>query len=125
VSHLFTLVIRPDNTLEVFIDNKSVRKGKLEEEFDFLPAKEIKDPSASKPTDWVDKPKMADPADVKPEGYDDIAAEIADPTASKPDDWDDEDDGEWEPPMIDNPDYKGPWKPKMVRLCEFMVLHVS
>jgi hypothetical protein len=27
--------------------------------------------------------------------------------------------------MIDNPDYKGPWKPKMVRLCEFMVLHVS
>merc|ERR1711894_102762 len=24
-------------------------------------------------------------------------------------DWDDEMDGEWEPPMIDNPDYKGPW----------------
>jgi calreticulin len=119
VSHLFTLVVRPDNTFEVFIDNKSVRKGKLEEEFDFLPAKEIKDPSASKPDDWVDSPKMADPADIKPEGYDDITAEIADPTASKPDDWDDEDDGEWEPPMIDNPDYKGPWKAKMVRLREF------
>merc|ERR1712232_786509 len=26
-----------------------------------------------------------------------------------PDDWDDEDDGEWEAPMIDNPDYKGAW----------------
>lgn len=25
-----------------------------------------------------------------------------------------QDDGEWEPPMIDNPDYKGPWKPKMI-----------
>merc|ERR1712227_724383 len=25
--------------------------------------------------------------------------------ASKPEDWDDEDDGEWEPPMIDNPDF--------------------
>merc|ERR1712083_514927 len=27
----------------------------------------------------------------------------------KPEDWDDEADGEWEPPMIDNPEYKGPW----------------
>lgn len=31
---------------------------------------------------------------------------IPDPDAKKPDDWDDEIDGEWEPPMIDNPDYK-------------------
>lgn len=23
-------------------------------------------------------------------------------------------DGEWEPPMIDNPDYKGDWKPKQI-----------
>lgn len=21
-------------------------------------------------------------------------------------------DGEWEPPMVDNPEYKGEWKPK-------------
>lgn len=40
LSHLYTLVLRPDNTFEVFVDNKSVRSGKLEEEFDFLPAKE-------------------------------------------------------------------------------------
>lgn len=32
----------------------------------------------------------------------------------KPDDWDDEMDGEWEPPMIDNPEYKGEWKPKQI-----------
>jgi len=114
LTHLYTLVIRPDNTFEVFIDNKSVRKGKLEEEFDFLLAKEIKDPAASKPSDWVDNAKMPDPEDMKPEGYDDIQAEIPDPDAAKPDDWDDEDDGEWEAPMIDNPDYKGPWKPKMI-----------
>lgn len=31
---------------------------------------------------------------------------IPDPDAKKPDDWDDEMDGEWEPPMITNPDYK-------------------
>jgi len=114
LSHLYTLVVRPDNTFEVFIDNKSVRDGKLEEEFDFLPAKEIKDPDQSKPDDWVDEKKIADPEDKKPDGYDDIPEEIADPEAKKPDDWDDEDDGEWEPPMIDNPDYKGAWKPNMI-----------
>merc|ERR1711966_42145 len=114
LSHLYTLVVRPDNTFEVFIDNKSVRDGKLEDEFDFLPAKEIKDPDQSKPADWVDTKEIEDPEDVKPEGYDDISMEMPDPDASKPDDWDDEDDGEWEPPMVDNPDYKGPWSPNMI-----------
>ena len=113
-THLYTLVVRPDNTFEVFIDQKSVRSGKLEDEFDFLEAKEIKDPDAKKPEDWVDDKMMADPDDKKPDGYDDIEKEIPDPEAKKPDDWDDEDDGEWEAPMIDNPDYKGEWKPKMI-----------
>lgn len=31
---------------------------------------------------------------------------IPDPDAKKPDDWDEEMDGEWEPPMVTNPDYK-------------------
>jgi len=114
VTHLYTLIVNPDNTFQVLIDNKSVRKGSLDEEFDFLAKKIIKDPEASKPDDWVDEPEMADPDDKKPEGWDDIPAEIADPDAEKPDDWDDEDDGEWEPPMMDNPDYKGEWKPKMI-----------
>ena len=35
---------------------------------------------------------------------------IPDPDATQPEDWDDEMDGEWEAPMIDNPDYKGEWK---------------
>jgi hypothetical protein len=34
--------------------------------------------------------------------------------ASKPEDWDDEEDGEWEAPLIDNPEYAGEWKPKMI-----------
>jgi calreticulin len=114
LTHLYTLVLKPDNTFEVLIDNKSVRKGKLEDEFDFLESREIKDPSAKKPKDWVDKAKIPDPNDKKPEGYDDIPEEIPDPDAKKPDDWDDDDDGEWEAPMIDNPDHKGKWKPKMI-----------
>ena len=90
LTHLYTLVVRPDNTFEVFIDQASVRKGELESAFDFLLPKEIKDPSQSKPADWVDEKTIADPEDKKPEGYDDIPAEIPDPEASKPEDWDDE-----------------------------------
>merc|ERR1711975_62611 len=40
--------------------------------------------------------------------------------ASKPEDWDDEDDGEWEPPMIDNPDYKGEWEHPMIDNPDFV-----
>ena len=32
---------------------------------------------------------------------------IADPDATQPEDWDEDMDGEWEPPMIPNPDYNG------------------
>jgi len=113
-SHLYTLHIKPDNSFEVYIDLESVRKGTLEDGWDFLLPKEIKDPNVSKPADWVDAKKIADPEDKKPEGYDDIPKETPDPDAKKPDDWDDEEDGEWEPPLIDNPEYKGPWKPRMI-----------
>eukprot|EP00428_Durinskia_dybowskii_P066659 CAMPEP_0170375048 /NCGR_PEP_ID=MMETSP0117_2-20130122/10954_1 /TAXON_ID=400756 /ORGANISM="Durinskia baltica, Strain CSIRO CS-38" /LENGTH=393 /DNA_ID=CAMNT_0010630099 /DNA_START=29 /DNA_END=1210 /DNA_ORIENTATION=- len=119
LSHLYTLVVKPDNTFEVLIDLESVKSGSLEENWDFLMAKEIKDPSVSKPADWVDKKKIADPEDKKPDNWDDVPKEIADPDASKPDDWDDEEDGEWEAPMIPNPEYKGAWKPKMIPNPEY------
>ncbi len=32
---------------------------------------------------------------------------VPDPDAEKPEDWDDDMDGEWEPPMVPNPEYKG------------------
>jgi len=113
-THLYTLIVRPDNTYEVKIDGSQVAKGSLKEDFDILPPKEIKDPNAKKPADWVDEKQIPDPEDKKPEGWDDIPKEVADPDAKKPDDWDDELDGEWEAPMIPNPDYKGEWKPKMI-----------
>jgi len=113
-THLYTLVVKPDNTYKVFIDQKEISSGSLKEDFDILLPKQIKDPNAKKPSDWVDAKQIPDPTDVKPEGWDDIPAEIADPDAKKPSDWDDELDGEWEPPMIDNPEYKGEWAPKMI-----------
>jgi calreticulin len=113
-THLYTLILNPDNTYEVQIDGKEVAKGSLKEDWDMLPPKEIKDPKASKPADWVDEKQIPDPEDKKPAGWDDIPKEIPDETATKPEDWDDELDGEWERPMVANPDYKGEWKPRMI-----------
>uniref|UniRef100_A0A4W5P2Q8 Calreticulin n=1 Tax=Hucho hucho TaxID=62062 RepID=A0A4W5P2Q8_9TELE len=112
-THLYTLVVNPDNTYEVKIDNKKVESGSLEEDWDFLPPKKIKDPDAEKPDDWDEKESIDDPEDKKPEDWD-VAENIPDPDAKKPDDWDDEMDGEWEPPMVTNKDYKGEWKPKQI-----------
>merc|ERR1712149_133807 len=49
-----------------------------------------------KPDDWADDSMIDDPEDKKPE------------------DWDDEEDGEWEAPMKDNPDFKGEWFVKRI-----------
>nr|CAB3227490.1 calreticulin [Phallusia mammillata] len=112
-THIYTLIVNPDNTYEVLIDNNSAQKGSLEEDWDFLPAKQIKDPEAKKPEDWDDREKIPDPTDEKPEGWD-KPEHIPDPDATMPEDWDEEMDGEWEPPMVDNPEYKGEWKPKQI-----------
>eukprot|EP00399_MALV-I-05_sp_L67-4_P000188 gene187-70_t len=71
-----------------------------------LPAKKIKDPAVSKPSDWVDEEEMQDPEAKKPEDWVE-EKRIKDPKAEKPEDWEHEEDGEWEAPMIDNPDFKG------------------
>jgi len=113
-THVYTLIVRPDNTYEVQIDGAKKESGNLADDFDFLLPKKIQDPAVSKPTDWNDEPKIDDPEDKKPEGYDDIAKQIADPEAEKPEDWDVESDGEWEAPMIDNPEYKGEFKAKKI-----------
>merc|ERR1711912_104546 len=96
LSHLYTLIVKPDNTYEVQIDMNKVDSGSLEEGWDFLEPKQIRDPDEKKPEDWVDEAEIDDPEDKKPDGYDDIPAKIADPKATKPDDWDDESDGTWE-----------------------------
>merc|ERR1711912_218801 len=95
-THVYTLAIRQDNTYEVFIDGESEKKGSLEEDWDMLKPKEIKDPDTKKPEDWVNDKEIDDPED------------------SKPEDWDEEMDGEWEAPMINNPEFKGEWAAKKI-----------
>merc|ERR1719399_2265815 len=72
--HLYTLAVRADNSYEIFIDQKSAKKGSLLTDFDppVNPPKKIDDPTDKKPDDWVD------------------AKKIDDPTASKPSDWDED-----------------------------------
>lgn len=115
ITHVFTFVLNKDHkTFDILIDNVSERAGEIRDEWDILPPRRIPDPAAKKPADWVDEPKMDDPTDKKPEGYDNIPAQIPDPEASKPDDWDDDLDGKWTAPMIDNPEYKGEWKARQI-----------
>jgi len=113
VSHLYRLVVKPDNTVRVEIDEEQVYEGSLKEDWEMLEQKEIKDPDDKKPAEWVDSSMMDDPEDKKAEDWVD-EKRIVDESAKKPDDWDDEEDGEWEAPMIDNPAYKGEWNVKRI-----------
>merc|ERR1711990_852950 len=58
LSHLYTLIVKPDNTYEVQIDMNKVDSGSLEEGWSFLEPKEIRDPDEKKPTDWVDEAEI-------------------------------------------------------------------
>jgi calreticulin len=114
LTHVYTLIVHPDDTYEVHVDGDKRESGKLAEDWDFMAPKTIKDPAAKKPSDWVDSPKMDDPSDTKPADWDSIPKQIPDPDAEKPSDWSDDADGEWEAPMIPNPEYKGEWKPRQI-----------
>ncbi|VUZ39503.1 unnamed protein product [Hymenolepis diminuta] len=113
LTHLYTLIVKPDNTFEVLIDGDKVETGSLFTDFDMLPPKMIDDLEAKKPDDWVDEAEIPDPDDMKPDDWDQPKT-IVDPSAKQPDDWNDETDGEWVPPTIDNPEYKGEWKPRTI-----------
>jgi len=77
-----------------------------------MEAKNIPDPDAKKPDDWVDEQEILDENDKKPENWDNIPKTISDPEAKKPEDWNEEEDGKWEAPTIANPEYRGEWVQK-------------
>ncbi|XP_028047243.1 calnexin isoform X2 [Monomorium pharaonis] len=138
--HLYTLIVRPDNTYVIKVDNKLLNSGSLLDDFDppVNPPLEIEDPNDKQPEDWDDREKIPDPMAEKPDDWDeDAPAQIVDeedvmpedwlvdeppmipnPDSVKPDDWDVEMDGEWEAPEVPNPKCAdvpgcGPYKQKM------------
>merc|ERR1712045_928516 len=88
-SHVYRLVVKPDATVRVEIDEEKIYEGSLKEDWELLAAKEINDPDDKKPSDWVDDSMMDDPEDAKPDDWTD-EKRIVDEDASKPDDWDDD-----------------------------------
>jgi hypothetical protein len=96
MTHLYTLVIRNDNTFEILVDLESKKKGSLlqvspdfpdgfpticltlvycrnfmilqDMEPSINPPKEIDDPKDFKPSDWVDEEMIDDPEAKKPDG---------------------------------------------------------
>uniref|UniRef100_A0A2K6B3Z2 Calmegin n=1 Tax=Macaca nemestrina TaxID=9545 RepID=A0A2K6B3Z2_MACNE len=98
-THLYTLVMNPDDTFEVLVDQTVVNKGSLLEDVvpPINPPKEIEDPSDKKPEEWDERAKIPDPSAVKPEDWDESEpAQIEDSSAVKPAGC---------PRKIPNPDY--------------------
>ncbi|KAK3099609.1 hypothetical protein FSP39_007002 [Pinctada imbricata] len=124
-THLYTLVVNPDNSYEMLIDNTVVSDGSLLKDVSppVNPPAEIDDPKDKKPEDWDEREKIPDPDATKPDDWDESQPQmivdpdavkpdgwldkeeklIPDPDAEKPKDWDDDMDGEWEAPLVDNP----------------------
>eukprot|EP00826_Nyctotherus_ovalis_P064261 TRINITY_DN9422_c0_g1_i4.p1 TRINITY_DN9422_c0_g1~~TRINITY_DN9422_c0_g1_i4.p1 ORF type:complete len:396 (-),score=133.81 TRINITY_DN9422_c0_g1_i4:83-1270(-) len=111
LTHVYTMLLYPNETYEVFVDMVSVGNGTISDDWDVAIPKTIPDPNDKKPDDWDDRMYLDDPASVKPADWVDVET-IEDTSATKPEDWDDAKEGEWKPPIIKNPEYKGEWKPK-------------
>merc|ERR1712125_147133 len=112
-SHVYRMILKPDNTVVVEIDEEEIYKGSIKDDWEVLAPKEITDPADKKPDDWVDTSMMDDPEDKKPDDWVE-EKRIVDADAKQPEDWDEEEDGEWEAPMIDNPAFKGEWMVKRI-----------
>ncbi|CAI5466840.1 unnamed protein product [Closterium sp. Yama58-4] len=144
LSHVYTAIVYPNNSVEILIDGEKKAEGDLLSGKDFqppvLPPKTIPDPEDKKPDDWDERAKIKDPEATKPDDWDEDAPreipdedatkpegwlddepeEVDDPEAKKPEDWDEEEDGEWEPPKTPNPKCEeapgcGEWKRPMKR----------
>jgi calnexin len=126
VTHLYTLIVRPNGTFETLIDNRSSRNGTWTDDFTppLFENPTINDPTDVKPSDWVDDVIIRDPAARKPKDWDDDAPfkipdpakrtpppgwllnepkTIPDASAKRPANWDADTMGEWTPPSVPNP----------------------
>lgn len=75
---LYTLIVRPDQTFEIKVNNESVKSGSLLTDFSpaVNPYKTIADVTDLKPEDWVESAKITDPAATKPEDWDESQPQV-------------------------------------------------
>ncbi|KAK7801600.1 hypothetical protein U0070_013136 [Myodes glareolus] len=116
-THLYTLILNPDNSFEILVDQSVVNSGNLLNDMTpaVNPSREIEDPEDRKPEDWDERPKIPDPDAVKPDDWDeDMDGEWEAPQIANPKCESAPGCGVWQRPVIDNPNYKGKWKPPMI-----------
>ena len=53
LTHVYTLIIKPDNTYVVLVDNEEKQSGSLYKDWKMLPPQKIKDPKAEKVSERV------------------------------------------------------------------------
>merc|ERR1711933_584892 len=97
-SHLYTMILKPDNTVVVEIDQEEIYKGSIKDDWEVLKPKEISDPEDKKPEDWSDEEDGEWEAPMK------------DNPAYK---------GDWTAKRISNPAYKGFWEAKKIANPEY------
>merc|ERR550514_2442865 len=85
------MILKPDNTVRVEIDEEKIYEGSVKEDWEVLKPKEISDPEDKKPSDWVEDSMMDDP----------------------------EYKGDWSVKRISNPAYKGFWEAKKIANPEY------
>jgi calnexin len=119
LTHLYTLVVRADNSVEILIDNETVCTANLLDDFEpgLTTPRLIPDPTDVKPDDWVEQETIEDPDATKPDDWDEAAPPmipdparlepppgwlpdepltVPDPDERKPEDWDEDTLGPWE-----------------------------
>ncbi len=108
LSHVYTAVIYPDNTVKIFIDGDEKKTANLlSDDFEptVIPPETIPDPEDKKPEDWDERPK------------------IPDPEASKPDDWDEDAPKEIEDEEAEKPEVIWIFNPACMSIFAFLVFH--
>merc|ERR1712194_682176 len=98
-SHLYRMVLKPDNTVRVEIDEENIYDGSIKEDWEILKPKQISDPEDKKPDDWDDEEDGEWEAPMK------------DNAAYK---------GDWYGKRISNPAYKGVWEAKKIANPEYV-----
>merc|ERR1712087_526846 len=93
-SHVYRLIVKPDNTVRVEIDEEKIYEGSIKDDWEVLAPKEIADPDDKKPDDWSDESMIDDPADAKPDEW--FAKRVSNPAYK----------GFWEAKKISNPEYE-------------------
>merc|ERR1711959_298043 len=68
-SHLYRLIVKPDNTVKVEIDQNEIYSGSMTDDWELLKPKKISDPEDKKPEDWSDDSMIDDPEDKKPDDW--------------------------------------------------------